>query len=917
MATDTIMQKTIEINADVYKELKKTSLFFVKFREQLHHDNRGKEYDDSVWQSVDKGGVISFPAGNFGQRDLGYCLCIIDKVEPCYDNSDKPLDDKVCIIIHDATTYNENDCSIILNNCITRSSDKEDKFYFMELLWFLDKNRVNKNSMIKAINKFDNRVKPFVLDILRKICRCLSLNNQNIIKSVFDSFNSRYDVYMPRIITEALQSGKPSCNKYDLNIFQLVDEILEDETINQAPAICKNSENFILKLLWWLNTENALSDYNILIPVFSMVAEPIRLDIVKRYFHDIRLKNTSLDTALVSQFKDNKYDEFICYRYATETPAERVILTVPLLCDNILTLYNSKGKTFQTFDGILDFAITHCDKTHPGIDLQLDRFIPVCKNSAVYNSYFKGFIDYKLVYKLNKKRLTESFLLDCIRIILDNYGRREMYPVCKYANDSCLGDSLYAKCSQSITNKKGQSYKLECIAYKKHEDKWKISNTPENIEVLNSFIASRNFEIDRLREISIDINMVSLKDFRNFILSLPSEFENIGNEEFLIDSYSNNKQTYKLRLIDMCSDILRMRIFPQKGSLAGSKFDVFGIWKDISANINPLQLQSSVSPQYIAARTEYLSKEADEVTTRTIESLKKELGIQEYNGHYFELKYDKTTLTKIIKKYYFKGTITEHDKIYEREFLSTSHAAGGYRQYCAPKLSEVNNPAIDLPYFWCRGKECFHNNLEKQTLKETNDWHEYSLYHLIEIIGYPKLHKTKAGNEPDPIVWNFIAITNKAMQKFRRLKCRSCGHLMFTDKSSGFNRYNFFSCINPNCTEANKPIYLNFCYRCKKGLIDSRDTKQCPNGWYICPTCLACCDDELYERQAQRYILSNRPVPDRINKMLGHGHNDKGEYFCPDCGTPVQTLKDEHGHEYRGCPSCSRDLHLTIEDDYN
>ena len=140
---------------------------------------------------------------------------------------------------------------------------------------------------------------------------------------------------------------------------------------------------------------------------------------------------------------------------------------------------------------------------------------------------------------------------------------------------------------------------------------------------------------------------------------------------------------------------------------------------------------------------------------------------------------------------------------------------------------------------------------------------------------------------------------------------------MFTDKSSGFNRYNFFSCINPNCTEANKPIYLNFCYRCKKGLIDSRDTKQCPNGWYICPTCFACCDDELYERQAQRYILSNRPVPDRINKMLGHGHNDKGEYFCPDCGIPVQTLKDEHGHEYRGCPSCNRNLNMTIEDDYN
>lgn len=180
-----IMQRTIEINADIYKELKKTSLFFVKYNERLYYDERGNKYDNSVWQSVDKGLGISFHAEKFGQSNLGYCLCIIDKVEPCYDNSGKSLDDKVSIIIHNATTYNENDCSIILNNCITRSSDKEDKFYFIELLWFLDKNGVNKNTIIKAINKFDNRVKPFVLNILRKISRCLSLNNQNIIRHLY------------------------------------------------------------------------------------------------------------------------------------------------------------------------------------------------------------------------------------------------------------------------------------------------------------------------------------------------------------------------------------------------------------------------------------------------------------------------------------------------------------------------------------------------------------------------------------------------------------------------------------------------------------------------------------------------------------------------------------------------------------
>ena len=151
------------------------------------------------------------------------------------------------------------------------------------------------------------------------------------------------------------------------------------------------------------------------------------------------------------------------------------------------------------------------------------------------------------------------------------------------------------------------------------------------------------------------------------------------------------------------------------------------------------------------------------------------------------------------------------------------------------------------------------------------------------------------------------------MQKFRRLKCRSCGHLMFTDKSSGFNRHNYYSCINPTCPECGKPVYLNYCYKCKKGLIDSRDTTQCPNGWYICPTCLSCCDDAQYDRLAQRYILSNSPVPDRIKNKLGHGHNDKGVYYCPHCGSKIEIQKNEHGDTIKYCQVC----HTTFDDNIN
>ena len=175
---------------------------------------------------------------------------------------------------------------------------------------------------------------------------------------------------------------------------------------------------------------------------------------------------------------------------------------------------------------------------------------------------------------------------------------------------------------------------------------------------------------------------------------------------------------------------------------------------------------------------------------------------------------------------------------------------------------------------------------------------------MIEILGYQKLHETEIGFEPDKTVTEFIACVNKVNRTFEHLRCRSCGHLMRTDKESGFNRYNHFSCSNPSCPEYRQSVYLSYCFKCKSGLIDSRDTSKCPHGWYICPSCLACCDDAQYERQAQRYVLSNRPVPGYIKAKLGSGHNDKNKYFCPKCGGALEDILDNHNFPYRKCVKC-------------
>lgn len=909
------MQRKVEISAVLYEEMREQPLFFVKYYEVITYDRDGNAHDNSQWRSVDRDLGISFRADNFGQRNLGYCLCIIEKAELSRDSNGKYKANLIDMFFHDASASNEKDCHIILNHYIKRSQDKQDKYAFTELLWFLDKHSINVETLSCVIRSYDKNVIPFVFELLKNICRCLSLNNQNAIKKLFELFGYEYNLYAPVQIFKAAQETKPSIDRSSFNLFQLVDIVVGNDFSNLPTEDGIHNTNVFLKLLDWLHSEDILGNYKSLINVFSVVAEPIRLEIVKRYFHDIRLGHTSLDCNILEEFRDNQFDDFIRYRYAVENPTEPIIMTIPLLCDNILTLHNTKGVSFQTFDGILDYAITHCDKCHPGIDFQLDRFIPTCEHGAVYNNKFKGFIDYQLIRKINETSLTDESLLNCIRYTLDKYGRRQQYPICIFGDGNRIEDNQFEKCSKLLTSKKDprKHHKLQCYTFKSYDDKWWVYGSKNNIAVLNSFLLENKTETRN--DIPIDIRMVSIEKFREYILSLPYLFREIDNSEFLVNSYKAQDQTYQLWLIEQYSDILRMRIFSQDGAIVGKEFDVFSYWKEQKATLNPEQSNNLQSQEYKVAYQHYLSLEINEVKGRTIESLKNELKTREYNGDYFELPYNSSTLTRVINKFYFKESFKEGEDLSLHEFLTKSSSASSFKFFCAPELSKVNNPAIDLPYFWCRGKECFHNNLGGQTLSETNDWRKYSLYHLIEIIGYPKLRLTSAGNEPDIVIRNFIAVANKAMQMFRRLKCRVCRHLMFTDKSSGFNRKNYFTCINPNCPEVRKPIYLSYCYKCKKGLIDSRDEKQCPNGWYICPTCFACCDEQQYRRQAQRYIVSNRPVPYRTQRVLDMelSHNDKGIFFCPNCGNKTEMVQNEHGDSFRGCPSC----HKNLDEDQN
>lgn len=765
---------TVEISTEVYEELRKYPLFFVKYYKDIRTDENGREYDYSLWKSVNSDYSISFPAQSFWNRKNGYCLCLAESatyVEKRDLHGKTYMDEKqVNMVFHDVSNSVQ-DYIICLNSCISRSQNKEDKYFFLEILWLLDKTFIDVNHLTEAIKKYDSKFIPCILNILRHIGYCLSVKKQNSLKKVCASLNGRYDVYTPQILTEAFQFIQKETDTDKKNLFQLIDEFFEDGFgIAYADKIDKTN-NPLLQLVCWFSNEKKLYDYNSLIQLFALVSEKTRLDIVKRYFHDVRCGNTTFDVHLLQQFVDNKFDDFIRYRYCIETPSEKVSLTVPLLCDNIITLYNSKGETFQTFDGILDFAMTHCDQAHPDINFDLAGFIPTCEHSAVYNTYFKGFIDYQLIRKLNTSKLSNENLLITIRSILDKYGQRLSYPICKYDKNKKIETTILEKCKSvfkdKTTNGSSQPNRIQCpgigILY---EEKWILKEDDKITEILKTFIPSDSSLRNIKSQYYVDIQDVSVAMLRKYVNSLPQKYKMIGEDEFLVPSYK--EETYDLFLIKTLSEILRMRIVPQKGALVGLRFDVFGYWKEIYTTLSDDEKCDSRGEAFKKALSVFKEKESNEVYRRTVASLKKELKTNEYNGEYFELKYDRQQLVRLISRYYFKETLKADDDDMRRDFLKLSYT-DYFKPYCAPTLSKANNPAIDLPFFWCRGKECFHNNLADQTIAEQNNWHYYSLYHMVEIIGFPKLHITPGGYEPDNVVRVFIAVANKAMQKFKRL----------------------------------------------------------------------------------------------------------------------------------------------------
>jgi len=190
-----------------------------------------------------------------------------------------------------------------------------------------------------------------------------------------------------------------------------------------------------------------------------------------------------------------------------------------------------------------------------------------------------------------------------------------------------------------------------------------------------------------------------------------------------------------------------------------------------------------------------------------------------------------------------------------------------------PSLSKEYN----IPYYWCYNKKCIFPTMEYADGIEHNYKYSSSFEATASYkFGFLNILKLWGASFNSSMMANIVSASmNSAKRLFEHLKCRECGVYMIPAKTSNYAYYQshiykcetcgaevyLSHCLNPNCTD----------------IIDSRDCSKCPNGWFICKSCLACCNDEKIEIRTQiRKDTGQSEV-----KMIGH----RGKHiFCPKCG---------------------------------
>lgn len=223
--------------------------------------------------------------------------------------------------------------------------------------------------------------------------------------------------------------------------------------------------------------------------------------------------------------------------------------------------------------------------------------------------------------------------------------------------------------------------------------------------------------------------------------------------------------------------------------------------------------------------------------------------------------------------------------------------------FCECRLANELSRNEETPFYWCDNKPCFRHIIRYRTSEE---WEQYTLLDFMRIFNIPVDYTNKMNVTTRFGYYIFFNTYLKGFAKFyEHLKCRKCGNLLHPLNLSNFASRSVteFACNNPECECQDQTVYLNHCFnkpKCKT-IIDSRDSKQCPNGQYICSECGGCCSTNNFRIRISNLHQVGGNVSPWLENFVNHelGHWERNERFCYKCGKKmIQSSTGFH------CPDC-------------
>ena len=743
----------------------------------------------------------------------------------------------------------------------------------------LDKFSWENNVLKAALESFNNsEIVNVMFDMINYIAWSLSPSKIERIKELNVFFGKECHAIFPPAIRTAADILKINIERS--NLYGTLDLICNPDRRFEVPP------TGFLGLLNWLNDDNALISSQDLTDYFPYLSVEKRSLVIKRFFWDVKNGVAKYNEDLFNIFENSQYEYYSRLRYIYESwPLENNVST-EFLFDCLKTYKKTNEKSFQVTNGVLDWVMQKSIQLRRPIDLKFYEWLCSCDGGVVLNKQFKGFAEFECQYELDDYAFEGDSFLNNVRAIRDTYAERLSHKVEQVIIDKETGEP--------IMDPKTGTPKTQTVTI--WEDRWEVLPlSSERIELEN--------DLANTRECLAEENQKFRRD-RKLINEL---LEDIDNLESLIVEHDNEKEEHKKFLMfvnwDKCPDDLSDNyVFTadmvDEGIL---RTNVEQYLLNEYGTLSPYISERKADPivNMFMYRTRMRATDNTDAQLGALPGVEESVVKERVKNRLFELfgdtletDYDPRILqiAQTDTQYRYNGESNRCFTNQEKYYI------GRRKIYCAPYLSDMPQLLTGRKCAICRGDLCF-----LTCIKTDPHWKKYGLIHILQIMGYTVIDDTEAGYIPNQAYNQFVNQINKAIKFSKRLVCRECGHILFPAQTKGHNRY---KCLSPNCKEYNKEVYLNYCHKCKKGLIDSRDTKQCPNGLYICPDCNSCCSNEFFESMADRYRRQGITIPAFLSTKIGTGHEDLGKVFCAKCGAEKSRVKTAVGIYEIRCPNC-------------